>query len=284
MGRHELFRRMRKSYFFVIGSILVFLILLIAFISPYIVPHDPVKYLLAMRFKAPQGFKNGWGGYILGTDALGQDVLSRLMIGSRVSLYISFAVVILTSVIGTVLGLASGYFGGIADNIIMRICDVFLSIPALILAVAVMAVLGNSVENLIGVLVFTRWAQYTRLVRSNVLSVKTNEFVKASKVMGGSSVWIMFLQILPNVLTPLIILMSQELGHTILTEASLSFLGLGVPPPAPDWGVMIADGREYLATYPWAVIAPGVALMIAVLAFNFLGDGVRDVLDPKNKD
>lgn len=284
MSRQELFRRMRKSNFFVIGAILVVGILLISFLSPWIVPHNPVKSDLMMRLQAPDGFSKGWSGYILGTDPLGQDILSRLMVGSRVSLKISFTVVIVTAIIGTVLGIVAGFFGGFVDTVIMRISDIQVSIPPMVLAVAVMAVLGNSTTNLILVLIFTRWVQYARIVRSNVMSIRNMEYIHASIVLGSSKIRIMFTQILPNVLTQLIIVMSQEFGRTIMTESSLSFLGLGVPAPAPSWGVMIADGREYLATAPWVVIAPGVALMIAVLAFNFLGDGVRDVLDPKNKN
>ncbi len=275
---------MKKSNFFVIGSVLVLLIIVISLLSPWIAPHDPVKSNLAMRLHAPDGLSKGWNGHILGTDPLGQDILSRLMVGSRVSLYISFTVVIVTAIIGTVLGIIAGFFGGIVDTLIMRFSDIQVSIPPMVLAVAVMAVLGNSTTNLILVLVFTRWVQYARVVRGNVMMIRNTEFVHASQVLGSSKVRLMFTQILPNVLTSLIIVMSQEFGRTILTESSLSFLGLGVPPPAPSWGVMIADGREYLATSPWVVVAPGVALMIAVLAFNFLGDGVRDVLDPKNKN
>jgi peptide/nickel transport system permease protein len=275
---------MRKSYFFVIGSILVFLIIATSILSPYIAPYDPVKSDLVMRLHEPDWFSKGWKGHILGTDPLGQDILSRLMVGSRVSLKISFSVVIATALIGTVLGIIAGFFGGVADTIIMRISDIQVSIPPMVLAIAVMAVLGNSTLNLILVLVFTRWVQYARVVRGNVMMIRNLEFIHASTVLGSSKFRIMFTQILPNVLTALIIVMSQEFGRTILTESSLSFLGLGVPPPAPSWGVMIADGREYLSTAPWVVIAPGIALMIAMLAFNFLGDGVRDVLDPKNKD
>lgn len=284
MSRHELWRRMRKSYFFMIGSVLVLAIIIISLISPWIAPHDPIKLNLAMRLTAPDYLSKGLDGYILGTDALGQDILSRLMIGSRVSLMISFTVVFATAIIGTILGIVSGFFGGIVDTIIMRLSDIQVSIPPMILAIAVMAVLGNTTANLIGVLIFTRWVQYARVVRSNVMAVRKMDYINASTVLGSSKVRIMFTQILPNVLTQLIIVMSQEFGRTIMTESSLSFLGLGVPAPAPSWGVMIADGREYLATAPWVIIAPGVTLMIAVLAFNFLGDGVRDVLDPKNKN
>lgn len=284
MSREELFRRMRKSNFFVIGAVLVFLIIVISVLSPWIAPHNPTMSNLVMRLQPPDGFSKGYGGYILGTDPLGQDILSRLMVGSRVSLRISFTVVFATAIIGTVLGIVSGFFGGVVDTVIMRFSDIQVSIPPMILAVAVMAVLGNSTNNLIIVLVFSRWVQYARVVRSNVMGIRNMEYIHASEVLGSSKMRIMFTQILPNVLTQLIIVMSQEFGRTILTESSLSFLGLGVPAPAPSWGVMIADGREYLATAPWVIVAPGAALMIAVLAFNFLGDGVRDVLDPKNKN
>jgi len=284
MSRKELWRRMRKSSFFMIGATLVLLIIFIALISPYIVVHNPIKSDLRSRLLPPDGFSKGWSGHILGTDPLGQDVLTRLLIGSRVSLYISFTSVIATAIIGTILGIMAGYYRGIVDNIIMRIGDIQVSIPHTVLAMAIMAVLGNSVTNLIMVLIFTRWVQYARVVRGNVLAIRSTEYISAARVLGASNGRIMFKEILPNVLTSLIIVMSQQFGQAILTESALSFLGLGVPPPAPSWGVMIADGREYIATAPWVVLSSGVALMIAVLAFNFLGDGVRDVLDPKNKN
>jgi len=275
---------MRKSYFFVIGATLVLIIVLVALFSHYIAPHDPIKSNLAKRLLPPQGLSGGWSGNVMGTDPLGQDILSRLMVGSRVSLQISFSVVIITAVVGTALGIVAGYFGGIVDTVIMRFSDIQVSIPPIVLAIAVMSVLGNSTFNLIMVLVFTRWVQYARIVRSNVMMIRNTEFIHASIVLGSSKIRLMFTQIFPNVLTSLIIVISQEFGRTILTESSLSFLGLGVPPPAPSWGVMIADGREYLSTAPWVVIVPAVMLMFTVLAFNFLGDGVRDILDPKNKN
>jgi ABC-type dipeptide/oligopeptide/nickel transport system permease subunit len=284
MSTRELWRRMRKSSFFMIGATLVLLIIVIALISPYIIVHDPIKSNLRLRLQPPDYFSKGWGGNILGTDPLGQDVLTRLLIGSRVSLYISFTSVIVTAIFGTILGIMAGYYRGIVDNIIMRIGDIQVSIPHTVLAMAIMAVLGNSINNLIMVLIFTRWVQYARVVRGNVLSIRNTEYISAARVLGASNGRIMFKEILPNVLTSLIIVMSQQFGQAILTESALSFLGLGVPPPAPSWGVMIADGREYIATAPWVVLSSGIALMIAVLAFNFLGDGVRDVLDPKNKN
>ncbi|MEG0493073.1 MAG: ABC transporter permease [Clostridia bacterium] len=281
MSRQELWRRMKRSKFFIIGAILVITIVLLSLFANTIAPFDPLKQNLRSRLKAPTG---EFANYVFGGDALGRDILSRLLVGSQVSLQISFSVVILTATIGTILGIVAGFFGGWVDTLIMRVSDVQVSIPPMVLAIAVMAVLGNSVVNLIGVLVFTRWVQYARVVRSNVMMIRNTDFIRASTVLGSSKIRIMFTQILPNVLTSLIIVMSQEFGRTIMTESSLSFLGLGVPPPAPSWGVMIAEGREYLSTAPWVVIVPAVALAIAVLAFNFLGDGVRDVLDPKNKN
>ena len=284
MSRRELFRRMRKSLFFMTGSILVILLIAMAILAPAIAPYDPLKINLSKRHNTPDFFSNGWGGHPLGNDALGRDVLSRLLIGGRVSLQIALIVVTLTTVIGTALGLIAGFFGKAADTIIMRIGDIQLSIPQLVFAIAIMAVLGNSMFNLILVLVITGWVKFARLTRSQVMMIRNTEFVHASKALGSSNARIMFTQILPNALTPLIIVASQDFGRVILTEAALSFIGLGVPPPAPTWGGMISQGREYLATSPWVVLVPGVALMITVFAFNFLGNGVSDVLDPKNKN
>lgn len=281
MSRQELWRRMKRSKFFIIGAALVLLIVILSLLANVIAPFDPLKQVLRNRLKAPTGV---WSDNIFGADALGRDILSRLLIGSQVSLQISFSVVILTAIIGTIMGIIAGYFGGWVDTVIMRLSDIQVSIPPMVLAIAVMAALGNSTVNLIAVLVFTRWVQYARVVRSNVMMIRNMDYIHASTVLGSSKPRIMFTQILPNVLTSLIIVMSQEFGRTIMTESSLSFLGLGVPPPAPSWGVMIAEGREYLSTAPWVVLVPAFALMIAVLAFNFLGDGVRDVLDPKNKN
>ncbi len=274
---------MRKSKFFITGFIVITFIIVLAIISPNIIVHNPIVVNLRQRLTAPQYLENGWSGYILGTDPLGQDVLTRLLIGSRMSLMISVTVVVATAVIGTILGVIAGFYGGAVDMAIMRITDIQMSVPATVLAIAVMAILGNSIPNLIIVLVITRWVQYARVVRGSVMAIRGVEFVQASRALGSSDLRIMFTQILPNVVTALLILMSQGFGQIILAEASMSFLGLGVPLPTPSWGGMISEGREYLTVAPWVVIAPGCALMVAVLGFNFLGDGVRDILDPKNK-
>ncbi len=274
-------RRILHNRFFMVGLSLVLLVLLITFVSPLFVAFDPVKTSLPDRFAGPEWFGKGFLGHVFGTDQLGRDVFTRLLNGGSYSLMIATAAVFLQVLFGTVLGIMAGYSGGIVDTVIMRMCDVFLAIPNIILAIAVMSVLGPSVFNLIAVLTISGWVRYCKVTRNNVMVVKKQEFVSASRVLGASDFHIMFRQIFPNVTTSLIILASSRFGNAILVEAALSFLNLGIPAPTPSWGNMIADGRQYLATYPWMVLVPGVALMITVLAFNFLGDGLRDVLDPK---
>jgi len=281
--RSQLVTRLMQSKFFVIGLIVCALIVILSVIAPFIVVHDSKLPSLANSLQPPQYFSKGWSGNILGADNLGRDVLTRLLIGSRYSFIISVSTVFCAIVFGVFLGLMSGYYGGWLDNLIMRFADIQLSIPQLLLAIAIVSVLGPSIPNLIIVLTITTWPQIARLIRSSVLVVREMEFISASKVLGANDLWIMFSQILPNVMTPLLILGSQQIGFIILVEAALSFLGLGVQPPTPSWGVMIADGRDYISTAPWVVLAPGIALMITVLAFNFLGDGLRDALDPKMK-
>lgn len=281
MDFHIVLRRMKRSPFFVTGLILALGVLLITFVSPLFVTYNATATSLSERFLAPQGFVNGLSGHVLGTDQLGRDVLTRLLTGGTASLLIAAAAVTLQVLFGTIFGIIAGFVGGIADKIIMRACDVFLAIPNIILAIAVMSVMGASVFNLIAVLTISGWVRYCKVTRNNVMVVKKQEFVSASKVLGASSFHIMFKQIFPNVTTSIIILASSRFGNAILVEATLSFLNLGIPAPTPSWGNMIADGRSYLATSPWLVLAPGIALMITVLAFNFLGDGLRDVLDPK---
>lgn len=281
MNSKILLHRMSHNVFFVIGCVLCVLILVSTLASPLYTHYDPIKTSLAERLLAPDGLAGGLDGHILGTDSLGRDIFTRLVIGGSASLIIAFVTVLLQMFIGTVLGMLAGFFGGIIDTVIMRMCDVILAVPNIVLAIAVMAVLGPSVTNLVIVLTITGWVRYCKVTRNNVMVVKKQEFVSASRVLGGSNGHIMFTQIFPNVTTQLIIMASSRIGGTILIESALSFLGLGIPAPTPSWGNMIADGRQYLATCPWVVFAPGIALMVTVLAFNFLGDGLRDILDPK---
>ncbi len=287
MSRKELFRRMRKSKCFVIGLIMVMMVILFALIGPLFTSYDPNQASFSERLVSPTYFSapaEGANRHILGTDPLGRDMLSRLMSGARTSLFIAIVCVVIPMIIGTILGISAGYFGGLSDMIIMRISDIMQAIPQMILAVTIMSLLGASVKNLIIVLCATSWFQFCRMGRGNVLSLRGQEFVSAARALGASNRRIMFNEILPNILTPLIVQASNLFGAVILTEASLSYLGMGVPMDIPSWGAMISDGRQYIATHPWTVLVPGVALMFTVLAFNFLGDGVRDILDPKSKD
>ena len=281
MDKRVILNRMRRNPFFVVGSIAAVVVIVLLVFGPMLIDFDPEANSLTERFLAPEGFSKGLDGHILGTDQLGRDVLIRLLIGGRYSLMIAFIVVVLQVVVGTILGILAGYFGGIVDSIIMRACEVFLAIPNLILAIAIMAILGTSLVNLIAVLTFSGWVNCCKVTRNNVRVIKNQEFVKASRVLGAGGYHIMFRQIFPNVTTHIIILASQRIGMTIIIEAALSFLQLGIQPPTPSWGNMISAGRMYMTTQPWLVFAPGIALMIAALAFNFLGDGIRDVLDPK---
>jgi ABC-type dipeptide/oligopeptide/nickel transport system permease subunit len=280
MNGKIILRKMKKSKFFLIGLGSIVFIVLACFIGSYFVPFDPLLSNLRMRLTTP-----GIGsGHIFGCDALGRDVLARLLFGGCTSLLISLTVVLITTVIGLTLGLFSGYYGGIPDLILMRICDIMMALPTLLLAICVVAVMGSNITNLIFVLSITGWIMVARVVRSTTMTIRNSEYIKAAKVLGMPDIKIIFQEILPNVVNPMIITATQAFGGMILTEASMSFLGLGVPPPNPSWGAMISDGREYIGTAPWVVIVPGIALMLTVLAFNFLGDGLNDIMNPKNKD
>ena len=283
MSKKELFRRIRRSKYFVIGFAIVLFMVLCIVLVPEFFPYEPDVMNLKERLVAPEGLSKGLQGHVLGTDALGQDIFVRLCVGGRTSFIIAIVAVLFGAVVGTVLGVMAGYMGRTADTIIMRVGDIQNGINSTLLAIVVVSVLGKSVVNLIIVMMITSWLGFARIVRSGVLQVSKREFISASRVLGSSDWRIMFSEILPNVSTSLIVKISQQFGHIVLLEAALSFLGCGVPLPMPSWGTMISDGRDYISTSPWVVIAPGIALMLTVLAANFLGDGIRDVLDPKMK-
>jgi ABC-type dipeptide/oligopeptide/nickel transport system permease subunit len=275
-------RRMKKSRLFMIGFLLLVIVIIICGSSPLWVHWNSQESNLRLRLIEPDFFASGLKGHPFGTDPLGRDVLTRLFEGGWVSLKITFTVTIISMALGAVVGLITGYFGGIVDMVIMRICDILKAVPQLMLAICVVAVVGPSMFTLIFALTATGWVATARLVRSVVLGMKNQEFISASKVLGASTERILWKELFPNTITQLMIAASGHFGGTILVETSLSYLGMGVPVPTPSWGNMITDGRQYLSSAPWVVIAPGIALMITVLAFNFLGDGLRDVLDPKN--
>ncbi len=280
MDKKILFNRIRRSPQFIFGGILVLFILFVALFSKQLAPCDPNTVNTAIRLKPP-GFESDGIVHYFGTDHQGRDILSRLICGSSISIFISIVATICVSVVGTFLGVVAGYKGGIIDNIVMRATEVTMAVPTLTLGIVIVAVFGPSIPNLILIMVINTWNAFARIARNQVMIIKNKEFVQASKVLGASNLKIMWKQIFPNITTPLIIQVSSSFGSVILTESSLSYLYLGVQAPDPSWGNMIADCRNFLAVAPWTVIAPGVALMIAVLGFNLLGDGLRDVLDPK---
>ncbi len=257
-------------------------ITLVAIFADFLAPHDPQFGNLAERFRPPFWIAGGSIKHALGTDHLGRDVLSRLIFGARVSLVVGFTAVIFAGVVGTVLGILSGYLGGWVDQVVMRIVDTWLALPALTFAIFLAAIVGPSEMNIVIILGAVYWTRYARIVRGEVLSLKEREFVRLAIVAGASKFTIMRRHILPNVVNSAIVLASLMLGVVIVAEASLSFLGVGVPPPKPAWGVMLSDGKQGLMVgYWWLTVMPGVAIALLVLSANLLGDWLRVKLDPQ---
>lgn len=260
------------------GLTVVLLLVLTAIFAPWLAPY-PEDSLGATRIK--ERFQPPSLSHPLGTDELGRDVLSRVLYGSRVSLEVGVLAIGLALLIGIPLGVIAGYSGGRIDELIMRITDVFLSFPTLLLAMAISAMLGPTLRNAMIAIAISWWPWYTRLLRSEAVSVKERDFVEAARAMGASWGKIVFRHILPNCLAPVIVQGSMDFGSIILTSASLSFLGLGAQPPTPEWGLMISTSRTFFLTHWWIVTFPGLAIFIAVLSFNLVGDGLRELLDPK---
>ncbi|MEX2541704.1 MAG: ABC transporter permease [Trueperaceae bacterium] len=258
-----------------IGLIMTVFMLAVAIVGPEVAPYDPTRINNLNRLKAPNA--EHW----LGTDEFGRDVLSRLLYGARVSALIGFTTLVLTTVFGTVVGLVSGYFRPL-DAILMRVMDGLMTFPSLILAIALIAVLGINAFNVVIALTIVYTPQTARVVRSSVLSVKATDFIEATRALGNRHVRIMFRHVLPNCVSPLIVQSTFIMGYAILAEAALSFIGAGVPPPAPSWGNMLADSRVYMYQAPWMTYFPGIGISIFVLGLILLGDGVRDYLDPRN--
>jgi len=269
------FTRMLRNFAFTAGLLLTVVIVLVAILAPLIAPYDPNIQDTSRRLEPPSH------SHPLGLDDLGRDVLSRILWGARVSLRVGFSVVILASLIGITLGAMSGYFGGWIDTIIMRITDILLAFPGILLAIALVAVLGPSLNNVILALVIIGWVGYARLVRGQVLKVREMEYVTAAKALGAKSPRVIVRHVLPNIMNPVIVMATLGLAGAILAEASLSFLGLGVQPPTPSWGKMLDDGRRYIGVANHLAIFSGAAIMLAVMGLNFLGDGMIDALDPK---
>jgi peptide/nickel transport system permease protein len=275
--------RRRVSFRAVFGLSTLLVIGGSAVFAPQLAPWDPAKQMLLKRLRPPMWQERGLSEHPLGTDHLGRDILSRILYGGRISLGVGLVAVTLAALIGVSFGLVAGFFGGRADALIMRIVDVFLAIPYILLAMGVVFALGPSLLNVILVMGATRWVQFARIVRADVLSLREREFVAGARARGNRSLRLLLRHVLPNALTPIIVVATLELAFMIIYESALSFLGLGVQPPTPTWGWMLADGRNYVATAWWLSTFPGLAIMLTVLAVNLLGDWLRDTLDPRLK-
>jgi peptide/nickel transport system permease protein len=264
----------------VIGLIIVAILVIVAIFAPWIATHDVGATNLSLRYLPPSA------QYFFGTDATGRDIFSRIVFGARISLEVGIVVVSVSAVVGTVLGALAGYYGGWVDRIVSGyVFNVFLAFPGLLLAIAMVAFLGAGLNKLIFALCIIGWVGYARLIRGQVLKIREYDFVQAARALGASDARILLIHILPNAIQPLIVQASLGMAGAVLSEASLSFLGLGVPPPAPSWGVMIEEARDLstLQAAPHALIFPGIAIALTVLAFNFIGDGLREYLDPRQR-
>lgn len=250
-----------------------------AFLAPVLAPASPIRQSLDMRL-APPWASGPSGPYVLGTDHLGRDLLSRIIFGARVSMTVGFAAVVIGGATGTVMGILAGYGSARTDEIIMSAVDIQLAFPSILLAIAIIAVLGPGFLNLVLVIGLTGWATYARIIRSEVLRLKTREFIESARALGASESRIILRHLLPNSLSPLIVVATLDFARSIILESTLSFLGLGIQPPAPSWGSMLSEGREYLQIAWWIATFPGLALMIVSLSLNRLGDHLRDRLDP----
>lgn len=268
------FRRNRLA---MVGLIIISLFILMAIFAPFLAPYDYKEQELINRLKAPSG--QHW----FGTDDLGRDLFSRIIFGARISLWVGFSSVVGSIIIGTFLGILAGFYGKWLDMIISRGFDILLAFPSMLLAIAIVAVLGPSLQNALVAIAIVNIPVYGRLVRSKVLSLKTEEYITAARAVGMKNSGILWHHILPNSLTPIIVQGTLGIATAIIEAAALGFLGLGAQPPAPEWGKMLSDSRQFIQTAPWTVIFPGVSIMLTVLGFNLMGDGLRDAMDPKMK-
>ena len=268
----------RKNYILYIGGFLSVFVLLVTVFGPLFEPYNPTKMELSQKFIAP------CREFIFGTDHLGRDIFSRVIEGARVSLVIAGYVVLFSAVLGVVLGMISGYVGGAVDMTVMRVVDALLAFPTIIFALALSTMMGTGQMNLIIAITCIQWTRYARIARGETLMLKNAEYVEAARSIGNNTAQILAKYIFPNVVSKIIILASLDIGTIILYCASLSFLGLGAQPPSPDWGVMISEGKDYIQYAPWLTLFPGLAIAVSALAFNMLGDGLRDLLDPRMKE
>lgn len=279
--RHALWRSLARNKLALLGMIIIGLMLLLAVTAPLLTSHDPAQIDIVKRLKAPGWQDENGLTHLLGTDTLGRDVWARLAYGTRISLLVGLSAVLISGTIGVMLGLLAGFFRGTVDDVIMRIADIQLAFPFILLAISVIAVLGAGLLKVIAVLGISGWVQYGRLVRGQVLSLREQEFVLAGRAIGVPNLRIILRHILPNTWAAVIVIASFSIAGNILAESSLSFLGLGVPPDIPTWGGMLAEGREYLELAPWLATFPGLAIALTVFGINVVGDWLRDYLDPR---
>lgn len=281
--RRKFWRRALRLKGGMAGAVVTLLLILIALFGPLLAPHDPVAGRITDRLKPP-AWLGGTRGHLLGTDQIGRDELSRLILGTRVSLEAGASGMLVACIIGVLLGLFAGYFGGFVDWLISTAVNVMLTFPFVLLALAVIAVLGTSFRNLIIVLAITAWPIYTRVVRAQVLALRQREFVEAARVIGAGDIRIMVRHALPNVVNSVIVIASLQVAQLIILESFLSFLGLGVQPPTPSWGSMLGESRTYMFDKWWLATFPGLAIFVTTLAINLFGDGLRDLLDPQSRN
>jgi peptide/nickel transport system permease protein len=276
-------RRLGRRRTALFGAVVVAIVLVTALAAPLISPFDPLEQDIGERLRAP-GWRDPAGRvHPLGTDHLGRDLFARIVYGAQPALLVGFAAVAISGVLGMLAGLLSGYFGGRVDDVLMRLADIQLAFPFILLAIAVIGVLGPSLTTIICVIGVSSWVVYARIVRGAALSLREREFVQAAQALGGGDARILIRHILPNVFTPWLVVATLDMARVIVIESALSFLGLGVQPPAPTWGGMLADGRVYISTAWWLATFPGLAILVTVLGINLFGDGLRDTLDPRLK-
>jgi peptide/nickel transport system permease protein len=276
-------RRLGRRRTALFGAVVVALVVITAVAAPWVSPFDPLEQSIGERLKAP-GWRDQVGrAHPLGTDHLGRDIFARIIFGARPALLVGAAAVMISGVLGMIAGLLAGYFGGRIDDVLMRLADIQLAFPFILLAIAVIGVLGPSLTTIICVIGVSSWVVYARIVRGAALSLREREFVQAAQALGGGDGRILVRHILPNVFTPWLVVATLDMARVIVIESALSFLGLGVQPPAATWGGMLADGRVYISTAWWLATFPGLAILVTVLGINLFGDGLRDTLDPRLK-
>jgi len=268
----------------VIGALIVAAVVLVALCAPLIAPHDPYYQDLLARLKPPVWDDRGSWDHILGTDHLGRDYLSRLIYGARISLLIGIGAALISGLIGTIMGVMAGYFGGRVDMVVTFLITVRLSMPVVLVALAVVAIVGGSLQVVIMVLGLLLWDRFAVVMRSSTLQIRSMDYVAAAQAVGCSTTRVLMTEIMPNVVNNLIVIATLEMAHAIILEAALSFLGLGVQPPLPSWGLMVSEGKDMMLFEPWLITIPGVALFLLVLSINLLGDGVRDITAPENRN